>query len=210
MKTQKGFTLVELLIVIGIIAVLSTATVLVLNPAQILAEARDTQRVNDLSTLSAAISLMQATSTCPSLGGGSGSICPVTADATFACGTHVGSSSPALTAAAVTGNAALRFFTSGTEVDARNGNRTTAGLGWMAADLALASGGAPMAVLPVDPTNNITSATIGLNYQYSCNTSGQFELDANMESTKYLSYEANTFDGGSNANVYEVGSTVGL
>ena len=54
---EKGFTLIELLIVIGILAVLATITVLVLNPAQLFAQARDSQRVSDLSTLRSAISL---------------------------------------------------------------------------------------------------------------------------------------------------------
>jgi prepilin-type N-terminal cleavage/methylation domain-containing protein len=215
-KMQKrGFTLIELLIVVAILAILSTATVLILNPAQILQESRDTQRINDLGNLSSAISLMQATSTCSSLGGGSGSTCPVSADATFACVTNVGSSSSDLTAAVVTGTPTKRFFLAGTEVDARNGVRTTSGLGWMAADLSLISGGSPISVLPQDPINDITSATIGLNYQYSCTASSKYQLDANMESVTYSTggskdVESNTKDGGTNNNVYETGSTVAL
>ncbi len=53
----KGFTLIELLIVIGIIAILATAVLLVINPAQILAETRDTQRLNDLDVVRSAINL---------------------------------------------------------------------------------------------------------------------------------------------------------
>ncbi len=53
----KGFTLIELLIVIGIIAILATAVLLVINPAQILSETRDTQRLSDLDTVKAAINL---------------------------------------------------------------------------------------------------------------------------------------------------------
>jgi prepilin-type N-terminal cleavage/methylation domain-containing protein len=45
MNQVKGFTLIELLIVIAILAILATAVVLVLNPAQILAQARDAQRI---------------------------------------------------------------------------------------------------------------------------------------------------------------------
>ncbi|OGY58075.1 MAG: hypothetical protein A3E61_02305 [Candidatus Colwellbacteria bacterium RIFCSPHIGHO2_12_FULL_43_12] len=63
--TKKGFTLIELLIVIGILAILASATVLILNPAQILQESRDTQRLNDLGTINSAIALYLATNTTP-------------------------------------------------------------------------------------------------------------------------------------------------
>ena len=59
----KGFTLIELLIVIAILAILATAVVLVLNPAQILAQARDSQRISDLSSVKSAIALCLATAT---------------------------------------------------------------------------------------------------------------------------------------------------
>ena len=54
---QKGFTLLELIIVIGILAVLATVSVLVLNPAQLFAQDRDTTRISDLGTLRSAIGL---------------------------------------------------------------------------------------------------------------------------------------------------------
>jgi len=47
MKTKKGFTLLELLIVIGILAILSTTVVLVINPAELLKKARDSQRISE-------------------------------------------------------------------------------------------------------------------------------------------------------------------
>jgi prepilin-type N-terminal cleavage/methylation domain-containing protein/uncharacterized protein (TIGR02145 family) len=57
---QFGFTLIEVLIVMSILAVLSTFTVLVLNPAQILAENRDFTRLNDIKVLDNAIKLSKA------------------------------------------------------------------------------------------------------------------------------------------------------
>ena len=60
---KKGFTLIELLIVIAILAILATTVVLVLNPAQILAQARDAQRISDLSSIKSAIALYLATAT---------------------------------------------------------------------------------------------------------------------------------------------------
>src|SRR3989338_7505949 len=65
---RKGFTLIELLIVIGILAILATTVVLVLNPAQILAESRDTQRVSDLGAVQSAIGLYLATVASPTFG----------------------------------------------------------------------------------------------------------------------------------------------
>lgn len=54
---MKGFTLIELLIVIAVLAILSTAVVLVLNPAEILRQGRDSTRLSDLSAINNAISL---------------------------------------------------------------------------------------------------------------------------------------------------------
>jgi prepilin-type N-terminal cleavage/methylation domain-containing protein len=67
---RKGFTLIELLIVIAILAILATVVVLVLNPAQLLAEARDGQRLSDLSSVTSAISLYLVTATTPTLTAG--------------------------------------------------------------------------------------------------------------------------------------------
>ncbi|MFA6994679.1 MAG: type II secretion system protein, partial [Candidatus Paceibacterota bacterium] len=55
MSSPKSFTLIELLIVIGILAVLVAAIVITLNPAQLLAQARDSKRQQDLSALNQAL-----------------------------------------------------------------------------------------------------------------------------------------------------------
>lgn len=57
---MKGFTLIELLIVIAVLAILSTAVVLVLNPAEILRQGRDSTRLSDLAALNSALSLFLA------------------------------------------------------------------------------------------------------------------------------------------------------
>ncbi|MFA6495411.1 MAG: type II secretion system protein, partial [Candidatus Paceibacterota bacterium] len=54
-SSPKSFTLIELLIVIGILAVLVAAIVITLNPAQLLAQARDSKRQQDLSALNQAL-----------------------------------------------------------------------------------------------------------------------------------------------------------
>lgn len=70
MSNKKGFTLIELLIVIAVLAILTTVVVVVLNPAQMLAEARDSQRLSDLSSIQSAISLYLVAATSPAMTAG--------------------------------------------------------------------------------------------------------------------------------------------
>ncbi len=151
----------ELLIVIGIMAVLATAATIVLNPAQLLAQARDSQRISDMNALKAAISLYLTDVTTPSLG---------------ACSTAVGVAGRTFTTAPTTGS-----FVGPVGADT-TGTRVTTGAGWVDVNFGSISGGSPLAVLPIDPTNSGDNV-----YRYACNqTARTFELNACLQSSKYL------------------------
>ena len=55
MKHHKGFTLVEMLVVLGVLAVLATVVVTVLNPIEFMKKARDSRRMVDLQSLNKAL-----------------------------------------------------------------------------------------------------------------------------------------------------------
>ena len=54
-KTGAGFTLIEILVVIGLIAILATIVIIAINPARQFAQGRDTQRTSHLNTILNAI-----------------------------------------------------------------------------------------------------------------------------------------------------------
>src|SRR5580700_7834640 len=72
-QINKGFTLIEILVVIGIIAVLAAIVIVAINPARQFAQARESQRVSNVETILDAIGqrmadnkgVFAATSSCP-------------------------------------------------------------------------------------------------------------------------------------------------
>ena len=197
---RKGFTLIELLIVIAILAILATVVVLVLNPTQLLAESRDSQRLSDMQTLNAALSLYGATASTVDLDGSGSGDCPTD------CFVY---ESTGVAANCGGRHDAARATTEIQTTDAQK--RDIDGDGWIPVNLGNASGGSPLSVLPVDPVNNTTgcSGSAGCFYSYACsNTATTWEVNANLESTRYTSGTDNKedADGGNVATIYEIGN----
>jgi len=57
MNKQKGFTLIEMLVVIAIIAILAGAVMIAINPVEMMKKSRDATRLSDMDTLRNAITL---------------------------------------------------------------------------------------------------------------------------------------------------------
>lgn len=121
---KKGFTLIELIIVIAILAILAAVVVIVLNPAQLVAQARDSQRISDMGSVKIAIAYYLATASSPTIA--AGPICTATGCDT---GGPFGSESVS-TSTLVNGS------------------------GWVPNDFTVSVGGSPLPTLPLDPTNS--------------------------------------------------------
>jgi prepilin-type N-terminal cleavage/methylation domain-containing protein len=214
-KKEGGFTLLELLIVIAIIAILSVALVLVLNPAETLKKARDGQRISDLSTMKTAIGLYMTSVPLVYLGGLSSNVeCQATAG-TWASGDKIFYSLPntsPITDTTLDGGTA--------SVPASSQVATpglTNGTGWIPINFNNISGGSPISNIPVDPINTIALpssnvASTDLVYRYACSQSPvAYEIDAQLESTAYtVTDNKRLSDGGNNPNLYETGTNLSI
>lgn len=205
-KQVRGFTLIELLIVIGILAILATVTLLVLNPAQMFAQARDSQRISDLNSLKSAIALYTSTVSLPNLSDTAGTNC-----ATKIWGT-IGTSTPNGTINRVFADATKTAFLGAPAT-------TTVGInGWVPVKLSDTAGGSPISALPFDPTNFSVTTFSNTNelyaYFYTCSTTGLvFELNATLESTRYSNGgtdDKESTDGGDRTWLYETGTALNL
>lgn len=195
-KTQKGFTLIELLVVIAIIAILAVVVVLTLNPAELLRQARDSNRISDFATLKSALSLYSTdVATTTAMNGGTNNLFTADTGISTTMTTYI---------ATTTGGWG---FLGGEAAVTTNASRSVGGTGWIPVNLNLISSGAPIATYPVDPTNLGQQA-----YLYAA-SSTTFKLTTQMESVKYKNNgtgDVQTNDGGNSVYAYEQGTNLAL
>ncbi|MDZ4209922.1 MAG: type II secretion system protein [Candidatus Curtissbacteria bacterium] len=193
-ESRAGFTLIELLIVIGIVAILATVTLLVLNPAEVLEEGRDSNRLSEIVSLDKTIGF--AISQVPPLFIGSPNIVYISIPDTATNCSNISSKLPALAAGWSYHCASEANF------------RKIDGTGWLPVDFQSGSINS-FSKIPVDPRN---SAADGLYYSY-VTSNGRWEFNVQMESTKYGwkgSKDVESGDGGNTIVLLEKGSNLNL
>lgn len=203
---QKGFTLIELLVVIAIIAVLSVVVVLTLNPAELIRQARDSNRISDLNTTKSAISLFLAdTASSTGLLGGTAA----NYNTCYVDSIQSGANGPTSTALCVVifSKAPVPTIVASTTSALRRG---VGGTGWIPINFSAVSSGAPIGALPVDPLDND-----GIHYYVyrASSTASTFKLGVKTESTKYGNggtADVASTDGGNDVNSYETGTDLSL
>jgi prepilin-type N-terminal cleavage/methylation domain-containing protein len=189
---NKAFTLVEVLIVVGVLAIIASFFVLILNPAQFLAQSRDSRRINDAKTLSGAVNLAKTFGdafdytepnlvyiSLPAINSGANDDCRLVDYPTL----------PALTGIwEYRCNANLSNL------------RKVDGSGWVPINFSSLGVKNPLSVLPSDPVNN---ASQGSYYTYSQGFNfSEYSITSKLDSNKYLNEVASN-DGGNITDSYE-------
>ena len=156
-----GFTLIELLIVVAILGVLAAAVTIILNPAELLAQARDAQRESDLDILNKSLSLYSVQNPGASMGTVN-TVYVSIADVSSTCGDlHL----PTLPTGWVYGCST---------------NPKSSTSGW----IPISFNAIPTNSLPYLPIDPVDTASTGLYYTYVTNGQ-QWQLSAMPESQKF-------------------------
>ena len=219
-RNFPGFTLLELLIVISIIAILSVALILVLNPSESLKKARDSQRMADLNTLKTALAVYLLSTTTPLLGGNTSNAACQAVAGTYATPNKMFYSLPRAGVTSSTTNATTIDATAAASLTPYQASTSvvsaTDGTGWIPVNFNSLTSGTPISNLPIDPRNTIATlsapTSTDLVYRYACAVSPlSFEVDAQLESTAFtVTDDKRVTDGGNSNLFFEVGTNLSI
>ncbi len=198
MSKEKGFTLIELIVVLALIAILAVILIAALKPQEIFKKARDAQRQADLRNLSTALDAIFAETIqgTPPLDGATNSRCVGIAASPFIWYSVVVSGT--FTATSPIQGSVVTWTRTGSTSNAVNGT------GWLPIDFTKYPVIA-LSQLPLDPINSLSN---NLYYTYSCYSGSagtHYEFNARLESS-----QAGATDGGDNPSLYERGSTLNI
>ncbi len=187
LSNKSSFTLMELLLVVGILAIIATVTILVLNPVAFIMQARDSKRLAELQSLNKSLNLF---------------ILDRPGDSTGSPNTvyvSLPSDQPDCSDLGLPPLPTGWSYHCVAEINLKNID----GTGWMPVNFNLLSYISSLSNLPVDPTN----ATSGGRY-YTYVTGGSWEMTAVLESEKYNNEQKK--DKGQSNDFYETGTHIGL
>lgn len=193
-----AFTLIELLVTIAILAVLGTAVVVIINPAELIRQGRDSTRLSDLAALHNALGMLLADNH-QAYFGKAQTVYVSIPDTTLSG-----------TATSTCASLGLPSLPSGYTYECHSSDtfRKVDGSGWLPVNLLQFSAGSPLSSLPVDPVNTTSTGEF-----YTYVPGGSWELTASMESTKNKiggSNDKTSTDKGSHSGLYEIGSNLSL
>ena len=192
-RNNSSFTLIELLVVLALVAILSVVVILTLNPAELIKQARDSNRLSDLSTINTALNLFSADVTAGFMGTSTVVYVSIPDNVSLTCGSL---GLPALPDG--------YNYNCVTSVNLRNTN----GTGWVPVNFQRISSNSPISQLPIDPTNTTTTR---LYYTYI--PGGSWELNGAIEASKNKLGGSNDLvskDGGNAISTYEIGNDLTL
>ena len=187
-KSSKSFTLVELLIVIGILAALASTVVVVINPTEMLRQGRDSTRMRELGSIHRALSMFQIDRPTASIG--YINTIHISIPDTSATCANLGLPAPPP-------NWAYRCVNT-------EDLRRIDGNGWIPVNFTTMFQGSPLSHLPIDPTNTAVSS----NFYVYVTDGRTWVLASLMESERHIPSARR--DGGTDFARFEAGNNLAL